>query len=764
MAESLVIVESPSKAKTITQYLGDGFEVLATVGHVKDLPVKKLGVDVENNFQAEYGVIRGKDKVVKELKKAATKAKTIYIATDPDREGEAIAWHIQETIVTPRSKKLVQRVLFNEITKAGVKDGIANPLPLNDNLYQAQQARRIMDRLVGYQVSPFLWKTVCRGLSAGRVQSVALRLVCEREDAIRKFKPVEYWTLPARVQGDDTDVFDARLEQYEGKSLARGAVEKSDKQFAIASEADAKDHAGAIEKSALIISEIKKREVKRKPDAPFTTSTLQQEAARRLGWTAKRIMMIAQQLYEGVELGKKDGAVGLITYMRTDSTRLADTSVSEARDYIFNTYGDDYLPAKPVVYASKKKRVQDAHEAIRPTSVIRSPLAVAKHLTKEQKALYELIWRRMVACQMANAKVDQTTVNIDAGDRQLRATGSIIKFRGFLQVFEDFTEEGADTNAGEDVVGALLPDNLKKGMALTLRSIDPKQHFTKPPARYSESTLVKELDNLGIGRPSTYASIISNITDRKYVDKEQRRLIPTELGESVNKILIESFPDIFNVKFTSHMEDEFDEIESGEKNMPNVLQEFYTPFLADLETLSENVAKIKEKMVEKTDEVCEKCGSPMIIRWSRRGKFLGCSGYPNCKNTRPLDGEAPKELNESCPDCKSPLIEKEGRFGKFIACSDYPKCKYTRPFTLGIPCPKDGCKGELVQRRTKRGKPFYGCSKYPDCDFASWYKIVMDACPECGHAFLEERSSDKRGTYLRCPECKKTQDTAEPTT
>jgi DNA topoisomerase-1 len=745
MAQAVVIVESVAKTKTIKKFLGKDYQVLSSVGHIKDLPKNKLGVNIKDDFEPQYITIRGKGKILTELKKAAEVADKVYIATDPDREGEAIAWHIFQEIKSKNSR--IQRILFNEITERAVLEAIKNSQSIDVDKVEAQKARRVMDRLVGYQVSPILWQTIYRGLSAGRVQSVALRLIVEREREIKAFIPQEYWSITAHLQGEKSNPFFSNLIKIKNKKID------------IKNEQTAKDIVYDLKSKTFIIKNITKKEVSRKPAPPFTTSTMQQEAARRLGYTAKRIMAIAQQLYEGVELGA-EGSVGLITYMRTDSTRIADEALLAARDYIANAYGLEYLPKQARIYKTKKS-AQDAHEAIRPTSMKREPRTIKKYLTAEQYKLYELIWNRFVACQMSDARLDQTTIDIIAGqmvknqvseDYLFRTTGSIIKFRGFLQAYEDYKENGKDSeNNGEQQQN--VPKELRVGEILSLLELIPKQHFTKPPARYTESSLVKELDNLDIGRPSTYALIISTLLARKYVEKNGRQLHPTELGFTVNDILIQNFPSIFNVKFTALMEEELDKIESREKDFTTVMNDFYNPFSHALETIDSKKDSIRESLIKDTQEICPECGKPLIIRWGRNGKFIGCSGYPECRYTRPLEQEK-TETDEVCEKCGKPMVVKQGRFGRFLACSGYPECKNNKPFSLGIPCSRENCFGTIVERRTKRGKVFYGCSNYPNCDFASWYLPVATPCKNCGSPYLEQRSTQQQGNFLYCPNCK----------
>ena len=710
MGKSLVIVESPAKAKTINKFLGKDFIVMASVGHVKDLPKSKLGIDIENGFEPHYEAIKGKANTIKELKKAGKSADRIFLAPDPDREGEAIAWHIAEEIDKKNEK--TSRVLFNEITEKAVKEAIAHPIALDQNKYEAQQARRVLDRLVGYQVSPILLDKVRRGLSAGRVQSVAVRLICDREREIQAFIPREYWSVTARFETLGGDAFTAKLAKKDGQKIE---LNNGD---------DAKAALAELEGAPYKVAEVETKETKRNPAAPFTTSKLQQEAARKLGFTAKKTMMLAQQLYEGVELGD-EGPVGLISYMRTDSTRVSAEAVASARDFIQLKYGADYLPKGPNIYKSKKKS-QDAHEAIRPTYFQYSPDDVKKHLSKDQHRLYQLIWNRFIACQMTQALIDQTRAQIQAKNYTFNASGSTVKFPGFMAVYI----EGQDI---EEEKEEKLPA-LKKDESLKLLGLDPDQHFTQPPPRFTEASLVKELEEQGIGRPSTYASIISTIQDREYVLKDGKQLKPTELGFTVTDMLVESFPEILNVEFTARMEEELDQIEDGQMEWRTAMTEFYGPFSASLEKAKKEMKNIKAEEIP-TDIVCEKCSSMMVIKWGRKGKFLACSAYPECKNTKDFttgeDGkivalEKTAEVTETqCPTCGKQMVVKSGRFGRFLACSDYPNCKSTLPYSTGVPCP-EGDGGMLVERRTKKGRVFFSCSKYPSCKFATWDLQKLD--------------------------------------
>ncbi|NOY05926.1 MAG: type I DNA topoisomerase [Chlorobi bacterium] len=733
-SKSLVIVESPSKTKTLKKFLGKDFVVEASVGHIKNLPDKELGVDVGDGYKPKYVTIRGKGNVIKKLKQSAKKADAVYIATDPDREGEAIAWHIAKEIEKETENKPVHRILVNEITKSGVDAAMKSPGAINEMLVQSQQARRIMDRLVGYKVSPFLWKTIYKGLSAGRVQSVALHLVCEREREIQAFKQEEYWSITAGFAIPAGD-------QYHGK-----LVKIAGKKAAIPDGKTAAKSVDDIRKLQFTISDVTRKEVKRNPLPPFTTSSLQQAASTRLRFGTKKTMRVAQQLYEGVELGA-EGAVGLITYMRTDSSRIAPEALKAVASMIKKTYGAEYALKSPRVFKSKA-RTQDAHEAIRPASLENTPEKVKPYLSREQYALYELIWTRFVASQMAAAVLDQTVVVTEGGKYQFKSVGSTYKFRGYLQVYDDFASQSRSEDEAEEE--SLIPAGVASGLNVETTEVLSHQHFTKPPPRYTESSLVKELDTLGIGRPSTYALIVSTIQDRGYVEQKERRLYATELGMDVDKILQEYFEQIFNVNFTAEMEQELDTIATGERDYKKVLDEFYKPFSKLLESIDVE----KATLVQETDEKCDKCGSGMIIRWGRNGKFLACSKYPECKNTKPLPGTEPPELDEKCPECGNPLVIKQSRYGQFIGCSGYPECRFTRPITLGIACPK--CKeGEIVERKSGRGRFFYGCSRYPECDFVSWDKPVPHACPACQHPFLVSKFTQRKGEFYKCPACKK---------
>ena len=738
--KSLLIVESPTKVKTLKKFVGRDFVIMASVGHLKDLPKSKLGVDVDNNFSPEYITIRGKGKILSDLKKEAKKANDIYLAPDPDREGEAIAYHIGNEVAKHTEGK-IYRVMFNEITKSAVKEAIKNPTEVNINRFYAQQARRILDRLVGYKISPLLWKKVQPGLSAGRVQSVALRIVCDRENEIKAFKSEEYWTITLDVEGQVKPKFQSKLFKIDGNKAE------------IANQGSADEVVKNLKNAEFILDGLVKKERKRNPVAPFITSTLQQEASRKLNFSPKKTMMIAQRLYEGLPVGSR-GTVGLITYMRTDSTKFSVEATEAIRDYIVNRYGDKFCPKEPNVYKSKKS-AQEAHEAIRPTDVSIVPSEIKEYLEKDMFRLYELIWARSVSCQMVPAILDTTTFDIKAGQYLFRSNGSIVKFSGFMQVY---VESGDDEAAEKDIKPGdkILPE-LSKGEKLKLLEIDPEQHFTQPPARFSEAMLVKKLEEEGVGRPSTYAAIISVIKDRAYVESEERRLAPTKLGYLVSDLLLEHFPKFMTTKFTADMESQLDQIEFGETEWVKTLQSFYTPFKLNLD---EAEKKIGDSEVEETDEICDKCSQPMIVKWGRFGKFMACSGYPDCKNTKQIskegsDGKAVSEstaVEGTCEKCQSSLVLKVGRFGKFIACSNYPDCKFTKPIDLGIKCPKDDCKGKIAARRSKKGRMFYGCTAYPNCDFVSWDKPVPEPCPKCNNAYTVEKWKKDEGTSIICPE------------
>jgi DNA topoisomerase-1 len=748
-AKNLVIVESPAKAKTLEKYLGRDFQVKASVGHIVDLPKSKLGVDIKKGFAPDFHVIKGKKNVVDELKRAARGKENIYLASDPDREGEAIAWHIANQI--GKDHYQIRRVLINEITRRAVQEAIAHPQELDEKKFNAQVARRILDRLVGYQISPILWKKVRRGLSAGRVQSVAVRLVCEREKEIRAFVAQEYWSLTALLEGRIPPSFEARLVQWRGQKI-------DNKKFRLENEPSVRSIMGALEGASWTLQDVEKKERRRNPAPPFVTSKLQQEAARKLGYQPRRTMQIAQQLYEGVDLGS-EGSVGLITYMRTDSTRVSTDALNAVRHFIEGQYGKPYLPPRAVTYRSKKG-AQDAHEAIRPTSMEHTPERVRRYLRRDAYGLYSLIWNRFVASQMLPAVYDQTTFEIHAGEAAFRATGQQLKFDGFMKVYTESKEENADAEQEEDEREAALPE-LKPGDALKLLSLDPHQHFTQPPPRYTQASLIKELDERGIGRPSTYATIISNVLDRKYVVLDEKRsLMPTELGFLVTELLVDCFPDILNVEFTAGMETILDDIEDGKENWVKAMKRFYGPFSADLKKAEAEMRDVKREETP-TDIVCDKCGAMMVIKWGRNGEFLACPRYPECKNTKNFrradDGAvveaAEPQIDETCEQCGRPMQVRFGRYGRFLGCSGYPECKNVRPLDkpveLGIDCPECGS-GRLLEKKSRRGKIFFGCNRYPQCKFASWDRPVAGPCPQCGNPILVEKVSKKASGTRRC--------------
>jgi len=806
VAKNLVIVESPAKAKTINKYLGQDFQVKASMGHVRDLPKKSLGVDVEQGFRAEYEVLPTRRKILEELKSAAKDASLVYLAADPDREGEAICWHLAEEL-GGRNRKKVRRVVFNEITKRAVEEAFRSPSDLDEKKVDAQQARRILDRLVGYKVSPLLWDKVRRGLSAGRVQSVALKLICDREREIRAFVTEEYWTVTAHLKAQAPPVFAANLVKKDGRNVEIGNAEQ-----AAAVRAD-------LEKADYRVEKVQAKERRRHPVPPFITSKLQQEAFKKLRFSVKKTMQVAQRLYEGVELGE-EGSLGLITYMRTDSTRVSNEALAAARERIAGSYGPEYLPDKPIFYKSRKD-AQDAHEAIRPTYLDRDPELIKRYLSKDEYALYKLVWNRFLASQMKPAVYDETVVDIGAGPYLLRAKGSALKFKGFLAVYEETPDEKrltkalaepgaqADDTAPEDAPNLLPP--LAEGDPLALQKLDTDQHFTQPPPRYSEASLVKELEENGIGRPSTYASIIATIEAREYMEKREGKLHPTELGFLVTDLLVEHFQDIMNVEYTAAMEEELDQIEEGTDNLLNTLNQFWRKFEKDLKKAAKNMPNIKV-LEEETEEVCDKCGRGMVIKWGRYGRFLACSGYPECKNTRQLaggEGEGAPELHEDvtrevCPNDAQPLVLKKGRYGPFLACTNYPACKVTKrlvrgeggklqverlapldekcpqcgqdltwrrgrygPFIacsnypqckyikkkeareIGLLCPECG-QGQVVERKGRWGRFFYGCRRYPECRFTAQHRPVGEPCPDCGRAFLLEKETKKEGKVIFC--------------
>ena len=744
MAKSLIIVESPAKARTIKKYLGAGFTVKASVGHVKDLPEHRLGIDIAHDFAPEYVPIKGKKKLLQELRAEAEKAERVYLAPDPDREGEAIAWHIASEL-QPRPSDHIYRIMLHEITKKGITEALQHPGRIDEHKFSAQQARRLLDRLVGYKISPLLWQKVQRGLSAGRVQSVALRIICEREQEIQAFQSQEYWTIDATMAVANPPPFQARLHTISGKKAE------------VTIEAEARRIVADLDAVHYTVTEVKKTTRRRNPAPPFTTSTLQQEAVRKLRLSTQRTMRVAQQLYEGLALGA-EGEVGLITYMRTDSTRLADEAVQEARQYIHEHYGKEYVPTQPHKYRSQKA-AQEAHEAIRPTSVLRTPEQVKPYLSAEQHALYTLIWNRLVASQMSSAILDHTTVDVTAKQYIFRATGAVMRFPGFTALYEESQAEPVRSDTDAEAHNRLLPP-LLVGQEVQVTKLVPNQHFTQPPPRFSEASLVSELEKLGIGRPSTYASILGTLRERRYVEDKERRFIPTELGTTVNTLLVESFPDLLNVQFTAQLEDKLDQIEEGKCDWVATLHAFYEPFVAELQQATHTMRDVR-KEVEETEEVCEKCQRPMIIRRGRFGRFMACSGYPECKNTRQLSTTVPAQapaapsVEVTCEQCGKPMALKRSRYGEFLACTGYPKCKATKPIvTTVMDCPVESCGGTIVQRRSRRGKTFYGCTNYPRCTFSVWQRPVPHACPQCAAAYMLEKQTKKQGVTRQCPTCK----------
>lgn len=743
--KNLVIVESPTKAKTISKFLGKEYKILSSFGHVRDLPKSKMGIDIENDFAPLYIIPAKAKRVASELKKEASGADKIILATDEDREGEAISWHLLELFGKTAEKKY-QRIVFHEITKKAIEEALKNPRKLNINLVDAQQARRVLDRLVGYELSPFLWRKVAKGLSAGRVQSVAVRLIVEREREIQAFKSDEYWTIEGIFKKINcAEQIKAKLDKIDGKKLEK---------LFIGNKNDADEILAKIQKLEYKVADIQKKQTQKNPYPPFTTSTLQQEANKKLGFSSKQTMVIAQQLYEGIELA--DGSSGLITYMRTDSLNIAEEAIRSIRDIIKNEFGADYLPQTPSLYKTKSKGAQEAHEAIRPAYPEKNPENIKNFLDKNQFRLYDLIWRRTIACQMMPATMNNTIVDIEnipdkdpaaakAGQRlpekfTFRANGLTIKFEGFLKVYHSQTEEN------------ILPE-IEKNEDLEVLEINPFQHFTQPPARYTEASLIKILEEYGIGRPSTYAPTLDTIQKRNYVKKEEdKKLHPTEIGIMVNDILVQHFNNIVDYQFTARMENDLDEVADGEKKWQPLIKEFYFPFKENLEKKDRELNK-KELTEEKTSEVCSKCGSPMVIKMGRFGKFMACSNYPECKNTKPMPGEEggdeTEKIDEKCPECGSELVVKHGRFGKFIGCSNYPKCKYIKKQTVstGIKCPE--CKeGEIIEKKSRKGK-FYACSRYPDCKFALWYKPTGEKCPKCG-SLLITKITKKDGETIVC--------------
>ena len=749
MGKQLVVVESPAKAKTIKKYLGKGFDVLASYGHVRDLLPKEGAVDPDHDFRMKYEIIDKNKKHVDAIAKALEKADALILATDPDREGEAISWHLYEILKDRKALegKDVKRVVFHEITQRAIQEAIEHPRGLSFELINAQQARRALDYLVGFNLSPLLWKKIRRGLSAGRVQSPALRLIVEREEEIERFVSREYWTIEAQARADGKE-FPAKLVQHAGEKLS---------QFSIENEDQARSVVQAVEQAAggrLTVTRVEKKQRRRNPAPPFTTSTLQQEAVRKLGFSASRTMRVAQQLYEGIDIGGE--TVGLITYMRTDSVTLAQDALDEIRGFIEERYGADQVPAKARTFKNKSKNAQEAHEAIRPTSVARTPESLKPYLNRDQYRLYELVWKRTVASQMIHATIDTVSVDLAAGDSVFRATGSTIRKPGFLSVYQ----EGLDDAKKDESEGRILPP-LEEGQQVDLLAVVPSQHFTEPPPRYTEATLVKALEEYGIGRPSTYASIISTLQQREYVEMDKRRFKPTDVGRIVNKFLTQHFDRYVDYDFTAHLEDELDAISRGEKEWVPVLKAFWEPFHARVEDKAKSVDR-KDVTHEQLDEACPKCGRPLSIRLGRRGRFIGCTGYPECDYARSLDEdkdavrEAPEKVEgRQCPKCGSDLLIRSGRYGKFIGCSAYPKCKYIEPLEkpedTGVTCPE--CqKGTLLKRKSRYGKVFYSCSTYPDCKYAVWNPPLPEPCPRCGWPILTLKTTKRRGTEKVCPQ------------
>ena len=787
MAKKLVVVESPAKAKTINKYLGKSYKVVASMGHIRDLPKSKLGVDVDEAFTPVYEAIPARKKVIKELRAAAKVATDIYVATDPDREGEAIGWHLAAEL--GGKKRSVHRLMFNEITKKAIVEALKHPVEINQRMVDAQQARRVLDRLVGYKLSPLLWDKVRRGLSAGRVQSIALKLVCDREHEIEQFNPEEYWHIFANLIGPVPPEFEAKLQKKNGKTVK------------VLNEAESKTIVEAVTNESFIVDTVGTKARKKQAAPPYITSKLQQASQMPV----KRTMMIAQQLYEGIELPGED-AVGLITYMRTDSTRVSDQALTDVREHIQSAFGEAYLPAKPNIYRAKKG-AQDAHEAIRPTSMEYDPDRVKPHLTKEQFYIYRIIWNRFVASQMLPAIFDDTTVDINAGIYTFRIKGSVLKFKGWLSAYSKDVEDNSDspgdqegTREDDEHTKGLLPA-LNKGDTLSLKATRSEQKFTQPRPRFSEAMLVKELEENGIGRPSTYAAIIGVLQSREYVAKIEGRFKPTRLGRLVTELLLKSFNDILDVEYTKALEESLDKIEDGDADYQGTIASFYKKFEKDLEQAAKAMPNIKVEGLP-SDETCDKCKASMIIKVGRFGMFLACSAYPDCKNTRELETTEPSQdeeaencencgkpmvvkrgrfgqflacsgypdckttrkiietkqglsaakpdqlLEEKCPKCESQLVIKQGRFGEFTACSSYPTCKFVKLKSTGVSCPKDG--GDIVERKTRRNIPFFGCSNYPECDFTLWKRPLAEACPKCKREYLVEKTTKRHGRQVFC--------------
>ncbi|MCG8635479.1 MAG: type I DNA topoisomerase [Desulfobacterales bacterium] len=745
MAKPLIIVESPTKIKTLKKYVGKGYNVAASAGHIRDLPVKNLGIDVDDNFKAKYVNIKDKAKIISNLKKTAKDTEDVYLAPDPDREGEAIAFHIMD-ILKKKGRKF-HRVLIHELTKKGITDALENTLEPDIQKYDAQQARRKLDRLVGYQISPLLWQKVQRGLSAGRVQSVAVKIICDREREIRQFDPEEYWTITSDLMSEAPPEFNAALTKINNK---KAKISNEKEAMAIVSD---------LKQAQFIVDQIKKKTVKRNPLPPFITSKLQQDAINRLRFSAKKTMVVAQQLYEGIEIGT-GGPEGLITYMRTDSTRIAPEAAEEALSLIARDYGAEYALKSPRSFKNKNK-AQDAHEAIRPTSVENTPEKLKAYLSEEQFKLYDLIWKRFVASQMAQAQIDQKSILIKATDKYLfSVSGSTVKFDGYMRLYA--TEE----KTKDKDIQSLPP--VEEGAVLSTQKINPKQHFTKPPPRFSEASLVKELEKNGIGRPSTYASILGVIQDKGYVELIKRYFIPSELGFIVNDLLVDSFPTLLDISFTAQMETNLDDVESGALQEIELLKKFYDDFKTTLDNAKDNMVSVKGVGVE-TGISCPLCSKSVNIKIGRNGHFLACTGYPDCAftsnylrdekgNISIVEKIADSEPVKDCPKCGEPMVQKDGRFGLFLACTGYPECKHTESVgqnsattDTGVPCPEKGCDGTIVEKKSKRGKLFFGCSNYPDCTFASWDKPVSRACPDCASPYLVEKETKRDGKFVKCP-------------
>ncbi|HEX9777636.1 MAG TPA: type I DNA topoisomerase [Geopsychrobacteraceae bacterium] len=745
MAQSLVIVESPAKAKTIEKFLGKGYKVLASYGHVRALPSKQGSVDIEHDFLPKYHVLPESQKHIDLLKKELAKSDELILATDLDREGEAIAWHLLEALGVDEfaDKPRVKRVTFHEITKPAIDAAMASPRRIARDLVDAQQARSVLDYLVGFNLSPFLWKKIRYGLSAGRVQSVALRLICDRENDIEAFEPREYWTIEALLSNAAQARFSAKLHSRDGKKLDK---------FALGNQQQADEVMTDLQHAAFRIEKLEKKERKRNPAAPFTTSTLQQEASRKLGFSARKTMSTAQKLYEGIDIG--EGSHGLITYMRTDSVALSELATGEAREVICQLYGKEYALSKPRIFRSKSKNAQEAHEAVRPTSIAHTPDQIKQYLTSDQFRLYQLIWKRTVASQMAQAIFDATSIDISAGDRYgFRASGQVIRFPGFMALYI----EGTD-NADDEEKDGLLPA-LETGETLNREQLTPEQHFTQPPPRFTEASLVKTLEEYGIGRPSTYASIMNTLVTRKYVRLEKRTFFPEDTGRVVSKLLVDHFSQYVDYDFTAELEEDLDAISRGEKTWVPAVRQFWEPFIALLQQKDKEVSKA-DVTTEQTDKICPDCGKQLVIKLGRAGRFLACSGFPDCRHTEPLssdgsEAEEPVMSDEKCDKCGAGMLIKTGRYGKFLACSAYPECRNIQPLekpkSLDIACPQ--CKeGEMMEKKSRYGKIFYSCNRYPKCKYALWNPPKAEACPKCSWPLTEIKTTKRWGTVQRCPQ------------